>query len=184
MKPPYRVQQAFLQLEFSIKLFRYFEKGLVDKDAFDCVTDIPTTHGRVRLAADAFHTPVDLVLAAQNVYSSTLGVCAIAMDSALSDHSIDRNPSDRSPQGQLRTFVYQLRNAFAHDAMTPSWHVKGQHRQILDLRKFGLPALVDLRELDGQAVELDQFGGFPALEAVRDSVTRWVSTGSPLPPKA
>lgn len=182
--PDHRIRQAFLHLEFSIKLFLYFEKGLVAQDEFDCDTTIQTREGEVRFGRGAFYTSRDLVLAAQNVYSSALGVCAIAMESALADFGSERNPADDSPKGQLRALVYQMRNAFAHDAMLPCWRVRGPHRRVLDLRAFGVPSLVDLEQLDGQALDLEQFGGMKGLERVRDAVLRWVRTGDPLAPEA
>jgi len=121
MEPPRRIEQAFLHLTFSIKLFEYFRKNLVPKDAFDCVIVIPTPHGAHRIEADVFHTPHDLVLAAENSYSTALGVCAIAMEAALADAEIANSAHDMSERGQLRSFVYQIRNAFAHDSMLPTW---------------------------------------------------------------
>jgi hypothetical protein len=181
LKPPYRVRQAFLHLEFSVKLFRYFEMGLVRRADFDRATEVSTAEGPVVFGAGTFNTDHDLVLAAQNSYSSALGVCAIALENALLDHGIRNDPSDDSPRGQLRSFVYQIRNAFAHDAMTPSWSAKGPYRRKYDLRPFGLPR-VDLNVLDGQALELEDFGGMPAFERLRDAVTRWVTAGEPLSP--
>ena len=35
MNPSDRIHQAFLHLQFSIKLFRYFERSFVRKDEFE-----------------------------------------------------------------------------------------------------------------------------------------------------
>jgi hypothetical protein len=183
MKPSDRVHQAFLHLQFSIKLLCYVEMGLVRKDEFDCATEIRTPEGLLRFEANAFNTYDDLILAAQNVYSSALGVCAIALESALKDFGVANDPNDSSPKGQLRTFVYQVRNAFAHDAMTPSWSAKGPYRRTYDLRTFGIAEPVNLEALDGQTLELDQFGGMRGFEGLRDAVLNWVTSGDKMLPR-
>jgi hypothetical protein len=177
MKPPDRIHQAFLYLQFTVKLFRYFEMGMVRKEVFDCAIEIPMPGEPLRLEANTYHTYNDLVLAAQNVYSSALGVCAIALESALNDFGVANNPLDASPSGQLRSFVYQVRNAFAHDAMTPSWSAKGPYGRTYDLRTCGIAEPVNLQALNGQALELEQFGGMRGFEALRDAVLRLVTSG-------
>ena len=176
MKPSDRIHQAFLQLRFAIKLCRHFELGLVPKEVFDCEIEVPLNGGSLRLEAGTFDTYDDLVLAAQNVYSYTLGVCAIALESALLERQFANNPSDLSSQGQLRSFVYQVRNAFAHDAMTPSWSAKGQYARTYDLRTFGIAEPIDLAGLNGQPLELEQFGGMLGFEALRDGVLKLVAS--------
>ena len=159
-----------------MKLFPYFEKGCVRKESFDC--EILIDEGRLRLEAGIFHSYDDLVLAAQNVYSSTLGVCAIALESALTECGLANNSSDTTAHGQLRSFIYQVRNAFAHDLMTPVWSAKGLYARTYDLRPFGIPEPVDLEALNGQGLELHQFGGVRGFEALRDAVLELVASGA------
>jgi hypothetical protein len=182
MKPSDRISQAFLHLHFCVKLVCYFELGFVRKSDFDKATKISTARGLLRFEANAFDTEDDLVLAAQNVYSSALGVCAIALESALQDGGIPNDPTDVSASGQLRSFVYQVRNAFAHDAMTPCWSAKGQYLRTYDLRPFGITEPMDLRVLDGQRLELEQFGGMPGFEALRNAVLALVTSADPVTP--
>lgn len=96
MQPPYRIEQAFLHLAFSVKLFEHFRRGRVSKDAFDCAIDIPTPQGSFHLPAGLFHTNNDLVLAAENTYSAAVGVCAIAMETALVAAAIPNTATDMS----------------------------------------------------------------------------------------
>jgi hypothetical protein len=170
MQPELRISQAFLQLRFAIKLVRYFEYGFVKKEVFDCEHAIPTRGGLLQLESQEFFTNDDLVMAAGNVYSTTLGVCAIALESALADSGLRNDPSDLSPEGQLRSLVYQIRNAFAHDAMTPRWSARGAYAREYDLRSFGIPDPINLAMLNGQFLELEQFGGIHGFEAIRDAV--------------
>jgi len=179
MKPKERIYQAFLHLQFAIKLFCFFENGHVQKEQFDCVTEIQTAGELLQYPQGAFHTDQDLILAAQNVYSTALGVCAIALESALQDYGVMNDPQDMSEKGALRSFVYQIRNAFAHDAMFPRWSVKGAYQRVFDLRRFGIPILIDLSQLDGESLELEQFGGMRGFETLRDAVLRWVLAGDP-----
>lgn len=143
------------------------------------MTEIRTPGGLLQYPQGAFHTDQDLILAAQNVYSTALGVCAIALESALQDYGIMNDPRDMSEKGALRSFIYQIRNAFAHDAMLPRWSVKGTYQRVFDLHRFGIPILVDLSHLDGKSLELEQFGGMRGFEALRDAVLRWISAGDP-----
>ena len=180
MLPDERIKQAFLHLEFAVKVMRYFESGRVRKADFDIETPIVTPVGRTSLSANSFHTDRDLILGGQNVYSTTLGVCAIALESALIDHGVKNDPALNSPEGTLRSFIYQLRNAFAHDAMQPKWSAKGPYARTYDLTPVRVPVTIDLGALNGQPLDLAQFGYFQGLLAVRDAVTRWVTAGSPL----
>lgn len=174
LEPKERIRFAFLQLEFSIKLFCHFERGEIDKDSFDRQTTIRLPGGDLSFPHSAFHTYHDLVLASQNVYSATLGLSAVALDTALSDAGLKNDPSDLSDRGQLRSFVYMVRCAFAHDLMHPKWEARGPYVRSYDLAIGAHSRSVDVTVLNGRPLELEDFGGMLVYLAIKDAVAGWV----------
>ena len=174
LEPKERIRFAFLQLEFSIKLFCHFERGEVDKDSFDRQTTIRLPGGDLSFPHSAFHTYRDLVLASQNVYSTTLGLSAVALDTALSDGGIRNDPTDLSERGQLRSFIYMVRCAFAHDLMHPKWEARGQYARTYQLNLGAHSLSVDMAALNGRPLELEDFGGMLSYLAMKDAVLAWL----------
>ena len=172
--PEQKLKQAFLQLEFSIKLFRYFERHEINKESFDCHTKIILPDGEWSFPKSSFNTYDDLILASQNVYSSSLGLSAIALDTVCSEAGIANNPDDLSSKGQLRSFVYMLRCAFAHDLMLPKWEARGKYARVYELELNGDKKYIDVISLNGQGLELEDFGGFLAYLAVKEEVLSWL----------
>jgi len=174
VEPEWRIQQAFLQLEFAIKTMLYFERGDIDQAAFDSSAIIRLPEGDLRYPDSSFNTYKDLILAAQNLYSTVLGFSAISLEAALVDAGIRNDPADTSPRGDLRTLIYQIRCAFAHDMMYPKWRVDGRYRRQLNANLNGSPFLVDLSALDGQPFELEHVGGMLGYLAVKKEVLEWI----------
>jgi hypothetical protein len=176
MTPKQRIDQAFLQLEFSVKLLVYCELGYLTKDRFDTEVAILLKEKNLIFSASSFHTTGDLVLAAQNNYAITFGFCAVALETALTDAGISNAPTDRSIKGQLRSLVYQIRNAFAHDLMTPVWRAKPAYRQTYTIRSRGTEHAVDLMALDGKPFDVEDLGGIHAFYAMKEQVCGWLDS--------
>jgi hypothetical protein len=180
ISPARRIHQAFLQLEFAIKVMRHFELGHVDKALLDRDTVIRLPEGELRYPESSFNTDRDLVLAAQNLYSSVLGLSAISLEAALSDAGIRNNPADTSPRGDLRTLVYQIRCTFAHDMMYPRWQVADRYLRELRFIVGGSKRTVDLRRLNGQLFELESVGGMLVYLEIKKELLRWLVDLSPV----
>jgi hypothetical protein len=106
-----QVDQAFLQLTFAIKLLPYFETSRISKIDFDHKHVIQFPSETVTLDANAFHTPEDLILAAHNNFTLAFAFSAIALHTALKEGAIQ--------DSNLRTLIGLIRNAFAHNPISP-----------------------------------------------------------------
>ena len=174
--PQKRIKWAFLQLEFSIKLSRLFENREIDKESFDSEMLVSSPEGRLFFPQSSFNTYEDLILASQNVYSTSLGLSAIALEKAYVDAGILNDPSDRTPKGDLRSFVYMLRCAFAHDLMYPKWKAKSSYARVFNLDLGELSRAVDVAALNGSHLELSDFGGMRTYLAIKDMVLTWLGS--------
>jgi hypothetical protein len=175
MDPLERIEQAFLQLTFAIKLMCYIELGKVNKDEFDVGTTISLTRRNIGLRGRCFISYDDIILGAQNNYVITIGFFFIALDNSLNDAKISNDPDDVSHDGTLRTLIYMIRSAFAHDMMSPRWEVRGKYRRVLALR-MSREIEINLYKLHGQPFKDSDIGGadtfFDLKEAVQDLVKR------------
>jgi hypothetical protein len=139
--PKKRIEWAFLQLEFSIKLFQYFERKEINQESFDRGILVDSPEGSLLISQSSFNTYEDLILSSQNVYSTSLGLSAIALETACNDAGIRNNPLDQTPKGELRSFIYMLRCAFAHDLMWPRWEARGDYARVFNLSLGSSPIL-------------------------------------------
>ena len=169
-----RIDQALLALEFAIKVMNYVSLGKINKDDFDCDTLIHLPGGNLSFGQSTFHTYDDLVHASENLYSQALAASAVAMEAALQGAGIRNDPNDRSDRGQVRSLVYMIRSAFAHDLQVPMWSVRGPYAQQIRVR-FGRHDLqVDLSALDGQLLVLEHFGGPLVFWDLMHEVRSWI----------
>lgn len=153
------IDQVFLQFEFNLKVMAYFELNKVDKNDFDTDLTILDDKNNIVYPNSSFHTYDDLILAAQNNVSMCFGVTAITLDTALADAGIDRNPDDLSEKGCLRTIIYMVRCAFAHNMMEPKWEVRGNYNKSIELNLNNIRLLIDLPQLNGKVFEYNDIGG-------------------------
>jgi hypothetical protein len=179
--PEWRIKQAFLQLEFAIKVMCHFERRDIDKASFDRDTVLRLPEGVLRYPVSSFNTYEDLILAAQNVYSTTLGFSAISLDTAFVRAGVRNDPANVSDRGNLRALVYQVRCAFAHDMMYPKWRIDERYRREMNLTLRGMSRTIDLRPLNGQPFELESIGGMPSWVAIKDEMLAWMSERSNSP---
>ena len=182
MEPLARIGQAFLQLQFAIKLMTYLEmKREQDRDAFRQEFDRDLTvvlPGRnLVYPGSAFRRYKDLIIGAQNSFMITFEFSAITLDSSMELVGWSRDPNDRSPRGQLRSLVYMVRCAVAHNAMTPSWKVKPKYQYALEILELELQ--VDLKALNGRPFEDKHIGGMEGWFAIRDQTVAFLSRGTP-----
>jgi hypothetical protein len=175
-----RIDQAILSLEFAIKVMNYVALGKINKEDLDSDMLIRLPGGNLGLGQSTFHTYDDLIHASENLYSQALAASAVAMEVALQGAGIPNNPNDRSDRGQVRSLIYMIRSAFAHDLQVPTWNVRGPYAQQMRVR-FGLHVFhVDMRALDGQSLSLEHFGGPLVFWDLMHEVRAWVCRGSRL----
>lgn len=170
MDPVERIDQAFLQLEFAIKLMNYIELKKLNKNEFDTNTIILLDGEALRFNHNSFNSYEDIILAAQNNYVNSLGLSAIALEKSLQDAGIRNDPKDMSNEGQLRKLVYMIRCAFAHDMMTPHWDIKRKNTIMLEVNTGKRKISVDLNQLDGKPFDDKNIGGMGSYYEIKDAV--------------
>lgn len=169
------IEQAFLQLTFSIKLLAFFELKNIDKEIFDMCLTIPGKQDNVLYKKDTFKTYNDLIHAATNNYNITLGFTAITLESSLQAANIPNNPDDKSPEGMLRTLVYMIRCAYAHDLMHPKWSVKKKYRHELEIPLQNETFILDLAEKNAQPFDIKDIGGHVNYFNLKEKICQLIS---------
>ena len=152
------VNQSFLQLEFSVKMMLYAEKGLIDLEKFD--TDLLILEQENDFLYQPYFMNKDFVILASQInVSSAFGISAIVLNDAFVQAKIDNKPDSNLEDDQIRTFVYMVRCAFAHNFAKPTWQIKkcNQKRYILNFKNSKLD--INLSGLDGKEFDYKQIGG-------------------------
>jgi hypothetical protein len=155
------VERAFTNLEFAIKLMCYVELGHIDHGKFDTDVTILLETENVGFSANKFESLESLISVAQAQVGVAFGVTAIVLDAAFEVAGIKRHPESMAPNDLLRTLVFMVRSAFAHNPAAPCWEVRGPY---LDLRALtvqleGETITVQLSQLHGSAFDYAHIGG-------------------------
>ena len=169
------INQAFLQLEYSIKLLTYSETNQINKDEFDTHVIWPSKIINLNFFHNSFKTYDDLILAAENSYSITLGFTSIVLDEALQSIGIKCDPSDLTPNGMLRTLVYMIRCAYAHNMMYPKWEVQGGYARPLSIILQHETLELDLSQKNGHLFLIDDIGGVSNYLEIKDKICQLIS---------
>ena len=169
------IEQSFLQLEFSVKLLAYFETEKVDKDEFDTEISWPGKLINLIFPHNSYKTYNDLILAAENSYSITLGFTSIVLNDALQNIGIKCNPSDDSPNGMLRTLVYMIRCAYAHNMMYPKWEIKPKYAYSLEIAIEPEPLKLDLSQKNGQPFKIADIGDLDNYLKIKEKVCQLIA---------
>jgi hypothetical protein len=155
------VERAFKNLEFAIRFMCYFEQGHVDVKHFDKDLTILFERESINFPAGAFGTPESLNQPVQSLVSIAFGTSAMVLEVAFGAAGIARTPRSRDSESELRTLVYMVRCAFAHNPAFPRWEARGSDYA----RRFALELdasllTVDFAALNGQLFDYEHIGGF------------------------
>ena len=154
------VAHAFTHLEFSIKLLCYVELDHVDRSKFDTDVTLLLETENVGFPANTFSSLEAIVSAAKAGVGVSFGVSAIVLDAAFETAGLARRPESNDPRDLLRTLVFMVRSAFAHNPAFPRWEVRGPYLRTLQLQLEGEAISVELQQLHGKAFEYGHIGGF------------------------
>ncbi len=154
------VEQSFKQLEFAIKLMCYCENGYMNNENFDSDVTLLLDEENVNYPAGTFGTFGDIMLSAQIMVSVSFGVSAITLDSAYEAASISSNPESSDSHDELRSLIYMVRCAYAHNIAAPLWEVRGKNLKNVELDLEGERVSLDLKDLHGKQFEYSHIGGF------------------------
>jgi len=169
------INQAFLYLEFTIKLFIYMEQITIDKDEFDTKIQITGEKKNIFFNANAFDTYDDLILGAENSVLLAVGFTAIVLDTSLNSIGNKPDPKNRSSDGMLRSLIYMIRCAYAHDMMHPKWEVRGNYAQPLEIQLQSDILKLDLSKKHDQAFNIKDIGGYENYFEIKDLICKMIS---------
>lgn len=169
------INQAFLLLEFTIKLDNYMERRTIDKDEFD--SNIVITGGKRNISFNksAFNTYDDLIMGAENCVLITVGFTSIVLDTSLQSIGKKPDPKDRSSDGMLRSLIYMIRCAYAHDMMHPKWEVRGNYVQPLEIQLQSDILRLDLLKRHNQLFNIEDIGGYENYFEIKDLICKMIS---------
>ena len=154
------VDNAFRNLEFAIRLMCYCELGHLDLPNLDTDLTILFERENVGFPSGTFATIKAVVPASQALVGMAFGASAMVLDAAFDVAGLKRKPDSLQAEDELRTLVYMVRCAFAHNPALPLWEARGKFARMLSLSVGGAALTIDLASLHGQPFEYKHIGGF------------------------
>jgi hypothetical protein len=155
------VDHAFRHLEFAVRLMCYCESGHLDLSNFDTDVCILLERENISFPSGTFATVEAVVPAAQALVGVSFGTSAVVLDAAFDVAGLTRKPNSRLPEDELRTLVYMVRCAFAHNPALPLWEARGkEYSRTLSLPLNGATLSVDLHLLHAKPFDYSHIGGF------------------------
>lgn len=155
------VEHAFRHLEFAIKLMCYAEGGFLDLETFDADTTTLLNTENVGFPTNHFTSIEAVIPASQALVGMAFGTSAMVLEAAFEAAGLSRKPNSRLPAYELRTLVFMVRCAFAHNPALPLWVAKGpEHARNILVVLQGSPLSINLRALHGKPFDYEHIGGF------------------------
>ena len=168
------VDRAFRHLEFSIKLMCYIELDHIDREKFNTDVTLCLERENVSFPDGTFQSMDSLVLVAQTNVGVSFGISAIVLDAAFEAAGNKPRPESNVADDLLRTVVYMVRCAFAHNPALPCWEVRGSYQRKLDLILEGENISIDLSQLHGKPFDYADIGGFANWYRIRRAAERLI----------
>lgn len=172
MDPTQRIDQAFRQLDFAVKLLNFIEKGKLDRAELDVPVEVALSGGKARVDDKIFRDQEDLLKAARHNVNINAGMAAIALDSVYEQANVPPDPRRMEPAEDLRSLVRMIRSAFAKDLIAPKWEVRGRFVRAYRLQLGNVPEEIDLSARDQTPFEFHDIGGLRALVAMKNEVKK------------
>jgi len=155
------VGYAFRHLEFAIRLMCYCESGHLDLPNLDADVSILFERENVGFPSGTFATIEAAIAATQALVGMAFGTSAMVLDAAFEVASLKRKPLSRQPEDELRTLVYMVRCAFAHNPALPLWEARGkEYARTLSFAVGDAALSLDLASLNGKPFDYNDIGGF------------------------
>ena len=169
------INQAFLHLEFTIKLLTYMERRTTEKDEFDTNIIITGKKRNISFNDSAFNTYDDLILGAENCVLIAVGFSAIVLDTSLKSAGKKADPNDQSSEGMLINLIYMIRCAYAHDMMHPKWKVNPNYAQPLEIQLQNDILRLYLSKKQNQLFKIEDIGGYENYFEIKDLTCKIIS---------
>ncbi len=137
--------------------------GIIPYDLFDQKLTLRVGEKKDLVIEASSQTEATINFVADNLRLLTTGTCFVAIDDAL-DEMLEGKPVIYKDDDldSLRAIVYMARCAFAHKPASPEWQIKKQqYRKVFKIKSIDFE--IDLRELDGKALDYKHFGGLESI---------------------
>lgn len=156
--PQSKIENAFAMYSLSVRFAESCESGIIPPDFGRRTVRIDTGGPGLMIAPQEF-SKEKLVDQSFNLMLGALGWTAIVVDEALDQKFGSKDPSDTSELGSARTIIYQIRNAFAHEPLSPTWRIKDKYRRVYTVHVGSACVSFDGATLDGKNLKPADFGG-------------------------
>jgi hypothetical protein len=160
------IMTAFTNLDLALKMLAVAEDGVLTTENIRDGESIVWTSGKSHavLSDRSFASNEDFVLALQNNVTIAFGAAAITLNVCREEMGYPVPDVIESPQDQVVSLVYQIRNCFAHDIAEPRWVItRDRYKRVYDLGY----KTVDLTGVNGKPFEYDDIGGLDTLAVLR-----------------
>jgi hypothetical protein len=169
------VELAFRHFEFAIKLMCHCELDHLDRGRFDADATLRFEKENVSFPSNTFETLDSVVSAAQANVGVCFGVTAIVLDAAFEIAGIRPHPRSLAPRDELRTLVYMVRCAFAHNPAKPCWEVHNDYARCLSLSLGAKSVALNLASLHDTLFEFEHIGGLASWFEIRRKSERVIN---------
>lgn len=170
------IEIAFRHLEFSIRLLSYCELGKLNPHDFDDDHAIQLDHDYLHFPAGQVATKERIEQAAAIGVLLAAGGTAIALNRGFDEAGPNPDPTSADPIIRLRTLIYMVRSAYAHDIAAPCWEARGPFLRQLTVDLENGPMTVDLSTLHGHPFTVDQIGGYGNWYRIRRAATTYLAS--------
>jgi len=149
LKPSEIINQAFLLLEFAVKLFTHAGLGRLNPSDFNIPVEMRLEDGVLKLDHPVFDSPHEITNAAHNMVMLALGLTATSLYSAIETTGIGQGDPDKHLR-DLCDLVYMIRCAFAQpdQMIRPVWQVGGTFAREMRLTLPSGPLVLNMRAFD------------------------------------
>jgi hypothetical protein len=156
--PQSKIENALAMFTLSVRFAEGCESGIIPL-SFGWRTVHIDTGGPGLTIAPERYSKQKLVDQSYNLMLEALGHIAIIVDEALDQKYGSKDSSDTSELGSVRAIIYQIRNAFAHEPLSPTWRVKDRYRRVYAIHVGPACISFDGAALDGRNLRPVDFGG-------------------------
>lgn len=154
---------AFGQLAFAWKLYNYGLDGKIDLEALDA--DVTwEDQGMLFVVPKALAGPNDLMIALENNLVIAFGAAAITLNRVREEIGLTLPDPIASETDQCIAFIYQIRNAFAHDIAEPVWRIHSRYQRTYEFGRMKF----DLSGRDGEPFRYEDLGGPDKFFAIKE----------------
>ncbi len=164
LAPAEQMREAFVIWKFLLCIMACVQQNIIDFSNLPREYIFKSRTGSYKLDMSPLSRGNFEIISRNSLIAGT-SLCVIAFDKAMDiafGSKDNRFPTDNNDLESARAIIYQIRNAFAHDPLHPSWHVTKEKY----LKRFQIGEIkleVNLCDLNGTDFQVEHVGGDPGL---------------------